>query len=592
MQEFHFLRPNWLLALLPLCGLLVWLYLQRLSQGNWAKYIDPKLQAYVLIGNNRLQRRWPLILFAIAGLLTIIALAGPSWERLPQPVFKDQSALVIVLDLSQSMNSQDVQPSRLQRAKHKITDILHQRDIGETALIVYAATAFVVTPLTDDYATIAAHIASLNTDLMPAQGSRPDIALAAAQQLLQQAQNYNGDILLITDGFAPKILAAAAEKLRNNGHRLLVLGVGTPGGAPIPLPDGGFVEDSNGAIVIPKLNAAQLGQLTHWDRYHRITLNDQDIQYLLDTEMIDALDVQTEATELQTDTWRDVGPWLLLPVLALAVLAFRRGILVLAFITLLPWPYPAHAFDWDRLWLNNNQRGAKQLDAGQAEQAAQLFTDPDWQAAALYRAGDYQAALEILENTQSADGYYNKGNTLAKLGDIPAAIEAYQQALDKNPNHEDAKYNLELLQQNQPTDSSQQQNSSASEQQQPNSSPGEASNHNPPPKTSSAQNDATPPQPNSSGSQNAEPQHAASASTEAQNTRQEKPMENQQNPFDTRAGEAESEPAPTVSSEQQQRAQAMEQWLRRIPDDPGGLLKRKFYYQYQQQAHEQEQQPW
>jgi Ca-activated chloride channel family protein len=204
MSEFHFLRPEWFWALIPLAALVLWWSFHHARGGQWRRLVDPALQPHVLTGGaGRRGRAGPWI-FALAGLLTVTALAGPAWERLPQPVFKDRSALVIGLDLSRSMLARDLAPSRLERAKLKGVDILRARRTGQTALVAFAAGAFTVTPLTDDVETITAHVSDLDVDLMPAQGSRPDRAVDKAMELFDNTGIRHGRVLLITDGGAPR----------------------------------------------------------------------------------------------------------------------------------------------------------------------------------------------------------------------------------------------------------------------------------------------------------------------------------------------------------------------------------------------------
>ena len=157
--EFHWLRPEWLLAL-PLIGLLAFLLARRkLAPGLWQRVVDPALAPYVLSrGPSRTDHRWWLVL--AGGTLAALSLAGPSWNRVEQPVFRSEQAIVIALDLSRSMDAQDLTPSRLIRARLKILDILGSRRSGQTALVVYSGSAFTVTPLTTDTDTIAALVAS------------------------------------------------------------------------------------------------------------------------------------------------------------------------------------------------------------------------------------------------------------------------------------------------------------------------------------------------------------------------------------------------------------------------------------------------
>jgi Ca-activated chloride channel family protein len=149
MTAFHFLRPEWLWGLLPLVGLLVLLVKRGANAHVWESVCDSHLLPHVLVGTTGAKSCSPIILLGLGWTLTLVALAGPVWSQLPQPVFRAESALVIVLDVSRSMDAQDVAPSRLTRAKHKILDILQARQEGQTGLVIFAGESFVVSPLTD-----------------------------------------------------------------------------------------------------------------------------------------------------------------------------------------------------------------------------------------------------------------------------------------------------------------------------------------------------------------------------------------------------------------------------------------------------------
>jgi Ca-activated chloride channel family protein len=282
MHEFHFLRPEWLWGMFPLFGLIVLLAKRGATAQLWESVCDAHLLPHVLVGTERSGHRLPLWLLGVGWTLAVLALAGPVWSQLPQPVFRAESALVLVLDLSRSMDVQDVAPSRLTRAKHKILDILKARKEGQTALVVYAGESFVVSPLTSDANTIMTLVQSFETELMPLQGSRADLALLKADELLKQVGYAGGDLLLLTDGEGDTATIKVVEDLRKQGRRISVLGIGTVDGAPIPEP-GGFLKDQDGAIVIPKLDIPSLQAITKagGGQYATVTLDDQDIMRVL-----------------------------------------------------------------------------------------------------------------------------------------------------------------------------------------------------------------------------------------------------------------------------------------------------------------------
>ena len=218
LADFHFLRPDWLWALPLAVVVTVLLARRRLGPGSWKNVVAPSLAPYVLSSSPNKQAEYRWWLLGLGGILAVLALAGPTWQRLDQPVYRSDQALVIALDLSRSMDAQDITPSRLLRARLKILDILERRGSGQTALVVYSANAFTVTPLTTDNDTIAALVNSLSTDIMPSQGSYPVAAINKGRQLLEQGGAVYGEILLITDGGTSPAAERVARDLRDVGY--------------------------------------------------------------------------------------------------------------------------------------------------------------------------------------------------------------------------------------------------------------------------------------------------------------------------------------------------------------------------------------
>lgn len=624
LQNFHFLRPYWLLALLPL-ALLLWSYSRTQSSSrSWASVIDSRLLPHLLQGASTLQKSAPVKTLFLLGSLLVFALSGPAFEKIPQPVFKTQSALTILLDLSLSMDATDIKPSRLSRAHFKINDILQQRKEGQTALIAYAADAYVVSPLTDDADTIISQIPALQTDIMPTQGSRLDIALDKARELFTNAGISKGHILVISDG----INQPALDKIRQlnaDNIQTSILATGTTQGAPIATRNGGFVKDSSGSIVVPKLNpgnmqkAARLGG----GMFSLITADDRDINKLLSLIKVDknktgAEQLDAEGNKFNTDTWHEEGPWLLLLVIPFAAYAFRKGLVFVFIFYLLPFPQPAQAISWSELWNNSDQLGESALQQGDAEKAAELFNNPEWKAAAEYKSGQYQQAAERLSEIDTAEANYNRGNALAKSGQLDEAIKAYQRALEQNPEHEDAKHNLELLEQ--AKKQSQNQDSQQQNSQDPQS--GDKQQNDNQQSQDSQQNQSTDQQEGSQSqseqNQNSDGQSQAQQSNEQSNeqttdTEQQNQQQAAESADDKKTNDEQTDNSALKEDENAQASdddtkqiqktqqsdatpdlnqQQTQQWLKRIPDDPGGLLRRKFKYQYGRDKTQTEQEQW
>ena len=583
LADFHFLRPEWLIAL-PFVLLTAILFARRrLGPGSWEYVVDPRLAPHVLSGSqaNGIDSRW--VLLGVTGVLGILALAGPAWERIEQPMFRSEQALVVALDLSRSMDAQDVSPSRLLRARLKILDLLQRRASGQTALIVYSANAFTVTPLTTDSDTVAALVNSLGTDIMPSRGSYPLAAVNKGRALLEQAGMGYGEVLLITDGGSTPATERAARDLREAGYSLSVLGVGTTDGAPIPRKTGGFVTDRMGKIAVARLEETSLRALATagGGRYATLTSDNRDLDLLLSGETAN----RSATDETQgTDSWREEGPWLMLLLLPLAAMAFRRGWAIVLLVFVLPLAEPVQASLWDDMWQTKNQQAQKRLEEGDAPGAAELFEDGEWQAVSRYRGGEFAESAAKFAAKGDTRNLYNLGNAMAMQGEFESALDAYKQVLEVEPDNADAKYNRDLMDEMLQEQEAQQQAGESQDSDQ--ESGGES-------EESDGENESD--QQNSDNSEHSD--SAEGGPTErAEDEDQQKDLDALQEELErAAAAQQNSESEQQLTDEQleelrraQEEQQAMEQWLRRIPNDPGGLLRRKFRYQYKRLGKDQD----
>jgi len=447
LEQFHFIHPAWLLAALPL-ALLAVLACRPGAGGNpWRRVVDARLLPLMMAGAGRASNRSAWWLLAAGWLVAIAALADPTWQRKPQPVFQTGAARVIVLDLAQTMNDADLKPSRLARARYKVEDVLAQADEGQTGLVVYSGDAFTVAPLTRDANTIRSLLKVLEPDLMPSPGSRADLGLLKAGELLRQAGETTGDILLIADGIEPGRVAdarRAAARLGSEGYRVSVLGVGTPAGVPLTDDQGRLARGPSGELQTPGLDEAALRSLAQagGGRYRAITDSGAGLHALLD----DSAALPAKATAQvkgAAPAWQELGPAIAVLLLPLAALAFRRNWLVSAALVgaLAATSSGAMAATWSDAWQRPDQQAARSLSAGDYAAAAKAAADPGRRGSAQYKLGNYALALENFSQERGADADYNRGNALARLGRYPEAVAAYDKAIAEAPASADAKAN-------------------------------------------------------------------------------------------------------------------------------------------------------
>lgn len=590
--ELHWLRPFWLL-LLPLMFVLIYLcWRYRRAASPWRQLLPQHLQLKLLQdGPQQQQSRGPYVWLLLAMLLLVLALAGPSVQKMPQPAFALNKATVLVLDMSLSMQATDVKPDRLTQARFKALDFAAQLKEGELALLTFAADAYVISPLTPDHNNIRLLLPDLTPEIMPAQGSNLQSALELAAQLLKQAGYPKGDVIVMTDGFSASHYQQLRQSLNEYPHRVSVLAFGSSDGAPVKLSSGELLKDRNGSIVIPKVPLTQLKDIANLTGgvFRQSSFDQSDVQAMLALPPL-SLDAEknTQSSKITGDQWQDAGVYLCWLLLPLALWLGKRASLLMV-LPLLLVPPGGQAAEWRDLWQTPQQQAKQAYAEKDYAQALEKFTQPLWQGNAAYRSGDYQTAEQLYRQDSSAEGRYNLGNSLMQQQKFEEALQAYQEAEKLQHDLPGLAQNIELakqlLQQQQQTEqqnsekNSEQQNSEQDSkdgqqgQQQQEKQQGEKSD------SDSQQQDGD--------EQNGDPKDGAQQDPQ----QQDKDAKAEQKPAEPKSAE---QKALTEQQEQQQKAvreawpnaspeqsQQLDGLMRKVQDDPALLLRNKMLLEYQ-----------
>ncbi|MGA0318877.1 MAG: VWA domain-containing protein [bacterium] len=603
-ESFQFLRPGWLVLIIPGCWLVFRLHQRWKERTDWSGVVEPHLLELLLVEARGIRRTWIPWMLSLMLILVLTAMAGPVLEKRSVPVLKKNLAKVLVLDVSHSMLAEDLRPNRIERAKFKLRDLLNRIDEGETALIAYAGDAHIISPLTSDTHTITTLLPGLEPDIMPHRGSRPDRAMELAVKLLDGHSANPGDVIWLTDGIPENMIPTVAQLLGR--HRLSVIGVGTVKGAPIPGKNSGFLKNSKGGIVMSRLDTSPLQVLAQQKggTFQILRNDDQDLEIVLNQPIL-MNEYFEDETEKQGDIWREEGPWLLLIMLPLAALMFRRGLIFGFLLISLHLPgfvisESAYAFEWKDLWKNKDQQGQQYFIEGLHSEAAQVFENPEWKGLSHFRSGNLENALEEWKEIDSPRSLFNQGNALAKLGKLDQAIDRYDQVLEREPEHSDARFNRDLLkklleeqekqkQQNQEKDGSgedqqkteNQQSESRTERSEEDPSSAESGSDS---KNQNMENSEQTEQAQKSDSQNKEISEAQSDKQEQENTDEASVAEenNQEGEEDSKQQQAFIKPRSVSElTEDNPQEQELRQWLQKIPDDPSRLLRNKMYRAHQ-----------
>jgi Ca-activated chloride channel family protein len=548
----------------------------------------------------------------------MLALAGPTWSRVSEPLFADRAAQVVAISMSQHMTVRDVAPSRLERARYKAQDLFEANRDGLNGLVAYAGEAFMVAPLTSDARSLRDLLAALAPDVMPVDGNNAAQAIARGVDMIAKAKTGGGSLVLIADQVDGAALAAA-RRARAAGVTVSVLGVGTVQGGAMPQADGGFVRDTQGGMDLAQRDDAQLGALAAagGGRYTVMTEDDADIR-ALGTELKSGRTLL--AANVSDDTWQDRGPWLLWLLLPIAAMLFRRGwVMVVPLLCLPLLPGKANAGTWDDLWRRADQQAAQALSKGDAARAMQMANGPVWRGTAAYRAGKYDDAAAAWKSAPGADAQYNMGNALARAGKYHEALDAYDRALKLDPALADAKANRDAVdawmrkqeqqdaQKNKdhpaktkPNDNGKQQGQPGAQQQDKSASSdageGQQQGQAQPDRGQAAEHGGTtdkPPQDRPTMDHAAEGEAKPETAQEkaAEQARQQQASEALKAQMDKNLQGGKDKPGKPQSHDlgamaaddpQAKLPENLRRAMQRVPDDPGALLRRKFELEYRE----------
>ncbi|MEM6887420.1 MAG: VWA domain-containing protein [Pseudomonadota bacterium] len=421
LENFHFIRPLWLLAALPL--LVLWWIMRPTEADNSRQNVGiaPHLATALEVARGSKRRFYAIDGVTLIGVLLTIATAGPTWTKVPNPLVAETVPLVVALKVTPSMDAPDLAPTRLELAKFKILDLIDARAGARTALIAYAGTAHRVAPLTEDPDILRPLADGLSPQVMPVEGADAAAAFALAVEVLETAETP-GAVLFALDDLDPADLDALNAP-GDTPRAPIVFLVTTPENAPLP----------------------QLSQVTGASTI-QVTADQADIRQI--ERILRSVHQATLANDERLQ-WDDRGWWLGWPVAILVALWFRQGwtmrwsALVLSCL-IASTPGGARADGWIDWFLTPDQQGWLAYQDKRFTDAGALFLDLFWRGYALYRAGQYTEASAEFQRLETADAAFAQGMAQLKNRQYRPAIRAFEVALERNPDFPAAAHNLEV----------------------------------------------------------------------------------------------------------------------------------------------------
>lgn len=605
-MPLEFLRPLWLLGLIALLLFALLKHKQNKNSGDQA-LIAPHLSANIVTNPSQSKPRWFAFYSALA--IACIALSGPTIRSIDMPVYEMEKAQVIVFDLSYSMYATDIKPNRLSQAQFKAIDLIKQWSEGEKAMIAYAGDAFTVAPLTRDGNAIINHIPHLSPDIMPVRGSRADLALAKAIDLLKNAGYSQGHIVFISDDIKEDQAKEMIKMLKGENWIVSILAVATTQGAPITLSDGSLLKSPSGEIVVPKLSAQPFYDIAKASKglYLNSSNNSQDInqlgqyfEYIEKNEKDKNLSSSGTSDQFSIDD----GYWLSFLLLPLCLLLFRKGfIFALIFAVYLPFtsaPVKAASETIEdnkinnSIWKNNQQNAFQAYQDGQYQIASELYENPLEKGSALYKNKQFEQALEeFTKATQlqpnNADTFYNQANSFAQLQQFDKAIEAYDKAISIRPDMAQATENKKIIEEIKKQQQNQEQNQEQSQEQNSQQQNQEENSQQQNQEQNSQQQSQEQQQQNSEQTSEKDQQKAEQQKKQQEQEEQQKQQAEQQEDPEKSKDEQQSQQAmmDQTDEENTQELEELPNWLKNMPDDPSILLRRKMQQEYQKRAQSQ-----
>lgn len=594
--------PLWFFALFiipAVWAIFIFFYQKKSVSYQLEKFIDPHLLPHLLVTQKIHKKKSSfkaLLLWSAVWICLTVALAGPRWNLREIETFSKDQSLVVLLDLSESMNATDIKPSRLGKAKQKIEDLIQLSKGVKMGLIAFAADPHMIAPLTDDKETIRHLLPALGTDLVYVQGSRLASALEMASQMLDVEPGSNKALLIVSDGgFEDQSAISSAKLLAEKGVSIHVMGIGSMEGSLLKDANGNVVKKSS-VPILSKLEKQKLKELSEVGKGYYLEGHYSDNDEALILKELENRASSQEKIGKKNKIWDERFYYFLLPVLPILLFWFRKEACFCFAFSLFFFPLEAKNLSD---YLKNSEELAKEaFDAGDYESAIHQFKDPYRKGVSYYKSGKFEEAEKMFLTSSQTDtslkSLYNLGNSFALQKKLKEAVDAYEKVLQKWPDYAPAKDNLEIVKsmmENQPSDKPES-GEKKKDDSKKDSSPSkdgkkeENKEENTPSDEENKPDESQKPEDSPKEEKN-EPSKPEEDVKETPQEKDEKEAESGEEKGDERDDKApEAEP---FKSEEDLDADV---WLNRISNDPKPFLKNKFYIESKKNGTTKGVDPW